>query len=189
MLVQVSGFNFSMKTYQEYLTEAMDLAAEEDKILFIGQAVSVDGTAIRSTLKNVPKEKLIEFPVDEDFQMGFCTGLAFGSFIPICIFPRWNFLILATNQIVNYLDKIREITRLEIPPKVIIRTAIGSTTPLHPGIQHIGDYTKVYKDFLKNINVVRLESKDMVKEEYSYAINREDGVSTLLIENIDLYNE
>ena len=30
--------------------------------------------------------------------------------IPVSIFPRWNFLLLAINQLVNHLDKLNEMT-------------------------------------------------------------------------------
>jgi len=39
-------------------------------------------------------------------------------------FPRWNFLVLALNQLVSHLVKLQEITQTR-PPKVIIRTSIG----------------------------------------------------------------
>ncbi len=176
------------KSYKDLLSEAMESAAEMSNTLFCGQAVSVEGTAMRNTLKNIAPHKLIEFPVDEDFQMGFCTGLAIAGYLPICIFPRWNFLLVATNQIVNYLDKIKDLTRLEIPPKVIIRTAIGSQVPLYPGIQHVGDYTDAFRLLLNNINIVRIESKEQIMSEYNFAIERKDGVSTLIVESPDLYN-
>ena len=51
-------------------------------------------------------EKRIELPVFEETQMGMTLGMALNGSVPISIFPRWNFLILATNQIVNHLDKI-----------------------------------------------------------------------------------
>jgi pyruvate/2-oxoglutarate/acetoin dehydrogenase E1 component len=176
------------KKYIDYLSESMNLAAQRDNVIFCGQAVAVDGTAIRGTLLEVPEQKLIEFPVDEDFQMGFCTGLAYGNFLPICIFPRWNFLLLATNQIVNYLDKIKELTNLFIPPKVIIRTSIGSISPMHPGIQHIGDYTEAFRLLLKNIHIEKLEDKHQIIPAYERALSRNDGVSSLLIEDANLYS-
>ena len=64
----------SNKSYKDLLSEAMESAAERSNTLFCGQAVSVEGTAMRNTLKNIAPHKLIEFPVDEDFQIGFCTG-------------------------------------------------------------------------------------------------------------------
>jgi len=178
----------SDKTYKDLITESMEMIASLDNSIFCGQAVSVEGTAMRSTLINVPTDKLIEFPVDEDFQMGFCTGMAISGFLPVCIFPRWNFLLVATNQIVNYLDKLSELTRLNPPPKVIIRTAVGSILPLNPGIQHTGDYTDAFKILVNNINIVRLDDKSQIKSEYVKAVTRNDGVSTILVEHSDLYN-
>lgn len=166
----------------------MQIAASYEEVVFCGQAVAYDGTAMRNTLIGIPQKKLIEFPVDEDFQMGFCNGLALASFVPVCIFPRWNFLLLATNQLINYLDKVESLTKFQIQPKVIIRTAIGSEQPLNPGIQHIGDYTEAFKLMLKNINVVTLTHKDMILKEYETALEPKNRKPTILIEHIDLYN-
>ena len=119
--------------------------------------------------------------------MGIANGLAIAGYIPVSVFPRWNFLLLATNQIVNHLDKLKEISRLKIPPKVIIRTGIGSVSPLHPGPQHTGDFTEAFKLMCPNINVVRLDSYEQVVPEYKLALEREDGVSTILVEWGDKY--
>lgn len=119
--------------------------------------------------------------------MGLTNGLALSGFIPISIFPRWNFLLLATNQIVNHLDKISEISRNKVGPKVIIRTGIGSIKPLHPGPQHVGDFTEAFRIMCPNINVVRLDSSEMIEYEYEKALKREDGISSILIEWSDKY--
>jgi pyruvate/2-oxoglutarate/acetoin dehydrogenase E1 component len=178
-----------MGQYQIELTKAMELLASNHKVIFIGQSVEVAGTAMRTTLENISPEKLIEMPVDEDFQMGVANGLAIAGYIPISVFPRWNFLLLATNQIVNHLDKLKEISRLDVPPKVIIRTGIGSIKPLHPGPQHTGDFTEAFKLMCPNINIVRLDRHEQIVPEYQYALEREDGVSTMLVEWGDKYAE
>jgi len=176
-----------MGKYQIELSKAMELLASNDKTVFIGQSVAVAGTAMRTTLESINSTRLIEMPVDEDFQMGVANGLAIAGYIPVSVFPRWNFLLLATNQIVNHLDKLKEISRLKIPPKVIIRTGIGSVSPLHPGPQHTGDFTEAFKLMCPNINVVRLDSYEQVLPEYKLALEREDGVSTILVEWGDKY--
>lgn len=176
-----------MGLYKNELTRAMELLAENSKTIFIGQSVEVAGTAMRTTLENIDSSKLIELPVDEDFQMGLANGLAMAGYIPISIFPRWNFLLLAVNQIVNHLDKLKELTRSDFPPKVIIRTSIGSESPLNPGPQHTGDFTKAFELMCPNINIVRLDNAESILGEYEKALNRTDGVSTLLIEWGDKY--
>ena len=178
-----------MGKYMDELTRSMEYLGKFDNTIFIGQSVEVAGTAMRNTLLNVDDSKLVEMPVDEDFQMGLATGMALTGLIPISIFPRWNFLLLATNQIVNHLDKLKEITQSKNPGKVIIRTGIGSVIPLHPGPQHTGDFTEAFKLTCPNLNIVRLDKTSMIFDEYQKAYERSDGISSLLIEWSDKYND
>ena len=178
-----------MGKYMDELTRSMEYLGKFDNTIFIGQSVEVAGTAMRNTLLNVDEGKLVEMPVDEDFQMGLATGMAITGLIPISIFPRWNFLLLATNQIVNHLDKLKEITQSKNPGKVIIRTGIGSVIPLHPGPQHTGDFTEAFKLMCPNLNIVRLDKTSIIFDEYQKAYERSDGVSSLLIEWSDKYND
>lgn len=176
-----------MKYFDE-LKRAMEWLAAKPDTLFIGQAVAVPGTAMSNTLKDINPEKLLEFPVCEDMQMGFSNGLALaGDFVPISIFPRWNFLLLATNQIINHLDKISEFSTYR--PKVIIRTSIGSERPIHPQHQHVGDYSGPFSAMTTNIDVIRLDATEQIFESYQKAYSRDDGKSTILVEWGDYYNE
>jgi pyruvate/2-oxoglutarate/acetoin dehydrogenase E1 component len=175
--------------YFNELCKSMEFLSQFTDTIFLGQSVEVAGTAMRNTLLKVKPSKLIELPVEEDFQMGLSVGMALNGIAPISIFPRWNFLLLATNQIVNHLDKLKEVTGLQQPGKVIIRTGIGSERPLHPGPQHTGDFTQAFKLMCKSINVVRLDNSAMIFQEYRKAYERNDGVSTLLVEWSDKYYE
>lgn len=177
-----------MGAYRDELVRAMTYLGEIDESVFLGQAVAAPGTAMFGTLEGVPMDKRIELPVEEDFQMGMSIGLAMNGALPISIFPRWNFLILATNQIVNHLDKMEEMTRSK-PAKVIIRTSIGSERPLCPGPQHTGDLTRAFEIMAPSINVVRLDEPSEIWPAYVEAVERSDGVSTLLVEWGDYYQE
>lgn len=170
--------------YREALCEAMNYLGRDERTLFIGQAVGFPGTAITSTLSGVPHEKLIEFPVAEEMQAGVCLGLALAGYVPICIFPRFNFLILAANQIVNHLDKLPLIS--DYRPKVIIRVGIGSRNPLDPGPQHDSDFSEAFRLMLKTVTVRRLCRAEDVLPAYQEALERND--STVLVEVSDLYN-
>jgi pyruvate/2-oxoglutarate/acetoin dehydrogenase E1 component len=178
-----------MGKYMDELSRAMEYLSVQDNTVFVGQSVEVAGTAMRNTLLNVDPGKLLELPVEEDFQMGLSIGFALNGSVPISIFPRWNFLLLATNQIVNHLDKLQDLTQSESPGKVIIRSGIGSENPLHPGPQHTGDFTAAFKMMCQRINVVRLDAADAIFDEYQKAYERTDGVSSLLIEWSDKYND
>jgi len=176
----------------QYFTElkkSMEYISKKKNTIFIGQAVEVAGTAMSNTLLNVKKNKKIELPVAEEMQMGITTGLMMAGYIPISIFPRWNFLLLAMNQLVNHLDKFNIMTDGKYKSKAIIRTGIGSKRPLHPQFQHVGDFTNEIKKMCPNINVVRLDSSKKIFSEYKKAISAKNNKSTILVEYGDYYNE
>ncbi|MEP6663128.1 MAG: hypothetical protein ABJC04_05625 [Verrucomicrobiota bacterium] len=177
-----------MKYFDE-LCRAMHFLAQDDRTLFLGQAVACPGTGMTNTLKNVPREKLLELPVTEELQMGMSTGLALTGLVPVSIYPRWNFLLLALNQVVNHLDKLSEMSNGGYQPKVIIRTGIGSERPLHPQYQHVGDFTEAFRLMCQNIEIIRLDEPQDIFPAYKRALEREDGRSTILVEYGDYYNE
>ena len=174
-----------MATYREKLLEAMNLLAENPNTIFLGQAVKSTGTAIYHTLKHLPEERRLEMPVAEEMQLGISTGLSLKGFVPVSIYPRWDFLILAANQIVNHLDKMEEMSDGQFKPKVIIRTCVGSSSPLMPGPQHCQDHTEAFKLMVKNIDVVRLEKASEILPAYKKAMESER--STIIVEVPDLY--
>ena len=178
-----------MGLYFEELKRAMDYLGEQEDTVFLGQAVAYKGTSMTNTLKGVDRSKLIEMPVDEEMQMGITNGLAVAGSVPISIYPRWNFLLLAMNQVINHLDRMPEFSHGEYIPKVIIRTGIGSERPLHPQAQHVGDFSDGFRLMAKNIEVIRLEEPEEVFPAYVKAYTRTDGKSTLLVEYGDYYGE
>ena len=95
-------------------------------------------------------------------------------------YPRWNFLLLAADQLVNHLDKLVEMTEGQFNPKVIIRVAVGVKKPVDPQEQHVGDFTESFAKILRNITVVKLESADEVFGAYKEAYDRDH--STILVE-------
>lgn len=175
--------------YADALKEAMNMLAEDPRVVFLGQAVACPGTAMSNTLLDVPVDRRIELPVDEEMQMGMTNGLALAGKIPVSIFPRWNFLLLAMNQIVNHLDKFAVMSNGGFRPKVIIRTGIGAERPLHPQHQHVGDYTDALRSMCTTIEVIRLEESEQVVPAYRRGLERDDGRSTLIVEYGDFYNE
>src|SRR5512147_1942449 len=119
--------------YLSELRRAMTMLAQDPRVVFVGQGVRYNSHRMFDSLADVPMDSRIEMPVAEDFQMGFCTGLALAGHIPVAIYPRWDFLLLAANQLINHLDKAH---LFGWSPKVIVRVAVGATSPLDPGPQH-----------------------------------------------------
>lgn len=157
----------------------MTMLSQHPKTLFVGQSVKYDGQAQFETFSGIPMEKRIEMPVAEDFQMGFCTGLALKGFIPISFYPRMDFLLLAANQLVNHLDKIPLMSGYR--PKVIIRTCVGQKKPLDAGLQHTQNHTEAFRLMLKTIRVDEVKTPEEVISAYQRAIMSES--STLVVEN------
>ena len=60
--------------YFDSLKKAMEILATNENVVFLGQAVEYPGTAMTNTLKDIDKDRLLEFPVAEEFQMGFSMG-------------------------------------------------------------------------------------------------------------------
>jgi len=169
-----------------YLNEmklAMDWLGNKKKVYFIGQTVEYEGSPTFKSLRDVPPKKKIEMPVAENMQMGISLGMAIEGLMPVSVFPRMDFLICGTDQLVNHINHCEEMSNGIFKPGIIIRTGIGNTYPLYPGVQHCSDYTEALKLMCPNIKIVKLEtSKDVVKE-YQAAYRRaKEGITTILIE-------
>ena len=175
--------------YFNELARSMRWLGGQDHTIFLGQAVEVPGTAMFNTLAEVNPDQKVELPVAEEMQMGMAIGMAMGGLVPITIYPRWNFLLLAVNQLVNHLDRIAYVSNREYLPKVIIRTSIGSERPLHPQHQHVGDFTDAFRLMLTSVEVIRLDEPEEIFPAYQKAYERADGRSTLIVEYGDYYNE
>ncbi len=176
-------------SYRSELIRSMKYLSKNKRVIFLGQSVNYSGNAIFNTLKDISSKKKIELPVFEDTQMGMSTGLALNGFIPVTCYPRFDFLILSLNQLVNHLDKLKDMSLGKLDARVIIRTSIGSKNPLDGGPQHTQDHTSALKLMLSNIEVVKLQKTNQIFKAYKKALNRKDKKSTLLIEYGDFYNK
>ena len=174
--------------YFNEIKRSMEFISKNKKVIFLGQAVRYPGTAMFNTLKDIPNKKKIELPVAEEMQLGMTLCMALNGFIPVSIYPRWNFLLSATNQLVNHLDKIKEISDYQINPKIIIRTSVGSIRPLNPQCQHTGDFSSFFTKICKNINIVKLDKPSNIFKSYKKAVEGKNNIN-LLVEVADYYNE
>jgi pyruvate/2-oxoglutarate/acetoin dehydrogenase E1 component len=175
-------------TYFSALTQAMSELGADPNAIFLGQAVRYDGTAMFKTLAGIPDEKKIEFPVAENLQLGVATGLALAGYLPVCIFPRINFLLEATSQLVQHLDKLPWMRRSGYRPRVIIRTAVADPrAKLDAGSQHIGDYVDMLEAMLTTVRVQRLHFLEGIVPAYLDAVQADH--STILVEYHEMYGK
>ena len=167
----------------------MSLLAEHPDTIFIGQAVEYEGTGLYESLAHLPPHKKMEFPVAEYLQSGIVNGMAIEGMIPVSIFPRWNFLLMGTDQIVNHLDKFASMSRGKCMPKVIIRVAVGSERPVDPQDQHKGNFAEAFRHMCKSLDIIELNEPEDIVPAYEKALTRTDGRSTMLVEFADFNKE
>ena len=136
--------------YKDELTKSMNYLASKDNIIFVGQQIVYKGNPMSTTIEEVPKEKMIETPVFEEVQLGMSTGLSMTGMCVVSFYPRWDFLLCASNQLVTHLDNFRYMTGQDA--HVIIRVGKGSDVPLDPGHQHKADYSEAFRKILKNLS-------------------------------------
>lgn len=151
--------------------------AEDERAIFLGQSVACAGTFMSMTLEDVPLEKRIEMPVAEELQLGISIGMAMTGLIPITIYPRFNFILCAMNQLVNHVDKMK--------PHIIVRVGVGSEKPLYPGPQHVGNFTEAFRRMMPNTKIIELERTEQIMPTYKDALERNGP--TVLVEIADLY--
>jgi pyruvate/2-oxoglutarate/acetoin dehydrogenase E1 component len=175
-------------TYFDEIKRTMEWIAQQPKTMFLGQTVAGPGTFMYSTLKDIPADRTLEMPVNESFQMQFTLGLALAGYVPISVYPRQNFLLLATGDMVNMIDKVSAISSNQWMPKILIRVATGPDHPVHPGHQHVGNYADAFRKMFTTIDVVELNKPEDIFPAYKHALERTDNRSTLLIEHGNLYN-
>ena len=165
------------------LNQAMLMLAAQPGAIFIGQNVEYDGNVMYKHLEGVPMNKRLEFPVAEELQLGVSTGLALQGFLPISIYPRIDFLILAMNQLVNHLDKLEQMSQGQFKPHVIIRTKIGSKWPLDAGPQHTQNHAFALSEMLKNTHVSIIDEPGKIL--WMYELAAKYGGAHLMIEALD----
>jgi pyruvate/2-oxoglutarate/acetoin dehydrogenase E1 component len=172
------------KLYNDELKRAMTWLGEQRDTLFLGQSVQYGGTGCYDSLTEVSDSKKMEFPVAENLQIGVSTGLALNGFVPVSVVPRWNFLICATDQIVNHLDKMM-LMSTTCTPKVIIRVPVGSEIPVDPQDQHKGNFADAFRSMCKTIEIIECKDIEDIMPAYQKAYNRTDGRSTIVVEFSD----
>lgn len=173
-----------MSAYKDALVQANTALADDPLTRFVGYGLK-KGRAY-GTLAGISDDKIIDMPIAENLMMGVGIGLALKGLRPIVFFERMDFLLNASDAIVNHLDKIAALSHGEFTPAVIIRAVVGNRDkPLYTGLVHTQDFTKAFKAMV-DFPVVQLRWENSILQSYEQA--RRDqvkGVSTMLVEYKD----
>jgi len=171
--------------YKDALKLAMENLAKDEKVRFLGYNVKYGSKAYK-TLEGVPPKQLIETPLAENLMADLGMGLALEGFKPVVFFERHDFMLNALDSIVNHIGKLEELSYGEFNCPLIIRATVGSTKPLYPGLQHMQDFTTIFKDLLK-FEVHDLKTSEEVLARYNEA--RGFTRPVMLVERKDLYEK
>jgi len=159
--------NPQMTPYKDALTQSMTWLGQQSDVVFIGQQIVYAGNPMSTTLTNVDKQAMVELPVMEESQMGMSLGIAMTGKTVVTFYPRWDFIILAANQLINHIDKFKLMTGKDI--SLLVRLGKGSDKPLDPGHQHKGNYFNEFKSMCKNITFHDLVDKNSIFDSYKNA--------------------
>jgi pyruvate dehydrogenase E1 component beta subunit len=115
--------------YCEGILDAFEYVMENDpKCLAIGQGLWSPwyvGRSMDGLDRKFGKARVIDTPVSENATTGIAIGAALHGYKPIVIHPRMDFMILATDQIVNQAAKWRHMLGGHRSPSVVIRGIVN----------------------------------------------------------------
>ena len=104
------------------------LLAEHDEVFAIGQGLWSPwyvGSSMTDLDRDFGTERIIDTPVSENACTGAAIGASLFGYRPIVIHPRMDFMLLATDQIVNQASKWAHMLGGQTSPAVTIRGIIN----------------------------------------------------------------
>lgn len=118
-------------TYAEAVREALDEEMSRDeRVCLIGQGVS-DFRGIYGTTLGLREKygasRIIESPLSEAGVTGIAVGMAMAGLRPVMTHIRADFLMLATNQLVNVAAKAKDMWGGQVKVPLVVRAVIGKS--------------------------------------------------------------
>ena len=115
--------------YCDGIREAFEYCMTQDpKCFAIGQGLWSPwyvGRSMDNLDKKFGRERVIDTPVSELATTGIAVGASLLGYRPIVIHPRMDFMILATDQIVNQAAKWRHMLGGQVSPSIVFRGIIN----------------------------------------------------------------
>ena len=110
----LEGFRYLLSSYPEVFVLGQGLWSP----WYVGQTM-------QGLDKEFGTDRVMDSPVSEDATTGVAIGASLGGFRPIVVHPRMDFMILATNQIINQAAKWSHMFGGQAHPAVTIRGIIN----------------------------------------------------------------
>lgn len=171
-------------SYRDAVKQAMRDLAADPRTVFLGYNVCF-GSRAYGTLADIPPDRCLETPVAENLMAGLAIGMAVTGSRPVLFYERHDFILNALDAIVNHLDKLESLSQGQFQTPVLIRAVVGGTMPLHPGPQHIQDFTAAFRAMLV-MPVLDPRTAREVEEAYNQALRATGPM--MIVERRDLYD-
>lgn len=117
-------------TYAQALNEALAEEMERDpKVLLLGEDIGFYGgtfTVTKGLWERFGKERVIDTPISEAGFTGASLGLAMNGYRPVVEIMFIDFTLVAMDQIVNQIAKVRYMTGGQAGAPLVIRTHQGA---------------------------------------------------------------
>ena len=169
------------------IQDEMTHLSQKENTVFLGENV-INSGRIYGTLNFVDLKKCIEMPVAENLITGTAIGLSLEGFVPICIFQRMDFMLIASDAIINHACLLPKMTGGKVKCGVIFRTIQAGPINMrfYVGHQHSKDLGFIFEPFMKIIRIPELPPKVAYKKAYTLA---SQGKPVLVVEDYESFNK
>lgn len=168
-------------TNKEAIRDEMYKLSLQKNTVFLGENI-INSGRIYGTLDNVDLKKCIEMPVAENLIAGAAIGLSLGGYLPICIFQRMDFMLIAADAIINHACLLPKMAGVRFP--IIFRTIRASLNDrFYVGLQHSKDLSHVFNPYLEVIQVPEVSPAKAYKR--AWVVDH----PILIVENYQSFNE
>ncbi len=174
--------------YREALNRAYDEAmAADDTVVTLGEDVGLYGGSFRVTEGLVEKygqKRVIDTPIAELSIVGNAVGMAIGGLRPVAEIMTGNFSLLAFDQIINHMAKLRYMSNGKITLPMVVRFPQGVSKQL--AAQHSESYEQMLCA-VPGLKVLSVNDVNYAYHALKYAILSDDPF--VFIEHELLYNK
>jgi len=174
--------------YREALNRALDeVMAADDTVVTLGEDVGLYGGSFRVTEGLVEKygqKRVIDTPIAELSIVGNAVGMAIGGLRPVAEIMTGNFALLAFDQIINHMAKLRYMSNGKITLPMVVRFPQGVSRQL--AAQHSESYEQMLSA-VPGLKVLSVNDVNYAYHALKYAILSDDPF--VFIEHELLYNK
>ncbi len=174
--------------YREALNKALHEVMEaDDTVVTLGEDVGLYGGSFRVTEGLVEKygeQRVIDTPIAELSIVGNAVGMAIGGLRPVAEIMTGNFALLAFDQIINHMAKLRYMSNGKITLPMVVRFPQGVSRQL--AAQHSENYEQMLSS-VPGLKVLSVNDVNYAYHALKYAILSDDPY--IFIEHELLYNK